>query len=107
MTLLGHSKLEHRSDGIRFQCWMLHIALLTLTHAIFLSSLSLSLPLPAALQLYPGSNNSTFLTLSTEDHKVDLYFLLLVMLDATYRITNPNPNPNPNLAVKFPTVRSL
>ena len=25
-------------------------------------SLSLSLPLPAALQLYPGSNNSTFLT---------------------------------------------
>ena len=28
--------------------------------------LSLSLPLPAALQLYPGSNNSTFLTLPQE-----------------------------------------
>ena len=30
-NLLGHSKLEHRSDGNRFQCWILHIALLTLT----------------------------------------------------------------------------
>ena len=61
-NLLGHSKLEHCSDGNRFQCWMLHIALLSLTLSLRTTTNVIIRQAPAGCQLYELDQYALWIT---------------------------------------------